>query len=168
MILLPSLLPALQVGAFLLTVVFACIRSCDTNNSTQSLTCATVTSWAPTLAEVPHKFGFVHLPICLQCKISGSSVFSDFFHEGRHDKVRKVTDPGFWEKIQMGSEGWKSPKDEVFRVLAKILSIQICFFASLRKCQWSFNFLQKQHVWEKSPFWVMVQKPQDQSECRIL
>ena len=31
-----------------------------------------------------------------------------------------------------------------FLVLAKKISIQTCFFASVRKCQWSFNFLQKQ------------------------
>ena len=30
-------------------------------------------------------------------------------------------------------------------------------FASTRKFQWSFNFLQKQHVLEKSGSWVMIQ-----------
>ena len=45
----------------------------------------------------------------------------------------------------------------------------ICLFSSVRKCQVSnVNFLQKQHIWEKSSFWVMFQKPQDQSERRIL
>ena len=37
-ILLPSLLPLLQVGVFLLIVVSACIKACDANNSTKSLT----------------------------------------------------------------------------------------------------------------------------------
>ena len=41
----------------------------------------------------------------------------------------------------------------------------ICFFALIRKCQWFFNFLQKQHVWEKSGSWVMVEKPQG---CNML
>ena len=51
----------------------------------------------------------------------------------------------------MGSQGSKKPQNEVLRFLAKILSAQICaFFASRKKCQWSFNFSQKQDVWEKS------------------
>ena len=37
-ILLPLLFPLLQVDGFLLNVVSACIRPCDTNKSTQSLT----------------------------------------------------------------------------------------------------------------------------------
>ena len=83
--------------------------TCDTNNSTQSLTrmyhhAATEipyclrgakTNWTPTLAGVSHKFGFVRFSIRLQCKISGSSAFSIFFHKVLHDKVRKVTDPSF-------------------------------------------------------------------------
>ena len=36
--LLPFLLLLLQIDAFLLTVVSACIRLCDADNSTQSLT----------------------------------------------------------------------------------------------------------------------------------
>ena len=35
-ILLPSSLTLLQVDDFLLTVVYTCTRSCDTDNSTQS------------------------------------------------------------------------------------------------------------------------------------
>ena len=69
-ILFPSLLPLLQVDAFVLTVVTACIRSCDTNNSTKSLiriyhrTAAESprTSWSHTLAEVSYKFVFQ--PVC--------------------------------------------------------------------------------------------------------
>ena len=87
----------------------ACIRSFDTNNFTQSLTrnyhhiateylyrlCNEKISWTPTLAGVPYQFGFVPFPIGLQCKISGSSVFSIFSHEVLHHKVRKVTDSNF-------------------------------------------------------------------------
>ena len=81
------------VDAFLLTVVSACIRPCDTNNSTQSLTRmyhhtaiesqqrlrSAKTSWKTTLAGVFYKFGFVRFSIRLECKISGSSAFSPFF-----------------------------------------------------------------------------------------
>ena len=37
-VLLPSLLPLLQVDTFLLTLVSGCIRPCDTNNSTKRFT----------------------------------------------------------------------------------------------------------------------------------
>ena len=81
----------------------------DTNNFTQSLTtkyhhtateslyqlCGAKISWTPTLAGVSQQFSFVRFPICLQCKISGSSVFSIFSHEVSHHKVRKKTDPNF-------------------------------------------------------------------------
>ena len=70
----------------------ACTRPFDTNNYTQSLTrkyhhtrteslyrlCDEKISWTPTLAGVSYQFDFVRFPICLQCKISGSSVFSIF------------------------------------------------------------------------------------------
>ena len=85
------------------------IRSFDTNNFTQSLTrkyhhtateslyclCDEKISWTPTLAGVSYQLGFVPFPICLQCKVSGSSVFSIFSHEVLHHKVRKVTDSNF-------------------------------------------------------------------------
>ena len=89
----------------------ACIRSFDTNNFTKSLKrkhhhpateslyrlCDEIISWTPTLAGVSYQFSFVPFPICLQCKISGSSVSSMFSHEVSHHKVRKVTDPNFWK-----------------------------------------------------------------------
>ena len=90
----------------------ACIRPCDTNNFTQSLTrkyyhtateslyrlCGEKISWAPTLAGVSYQFGFVPFPICLECKISGSSVFSIFSHEVSHRKVREKMDSNFCKK----------------------------------------------------------------------
>ena len=55
----------------------------------------------------------------------------------------------------------KWPQNKILLVLAKMLSIQMCFFASVRKYQWNFKFLPKKHVWEKSCFRVVVQKLQD-------
>ena len=79
-----------------------CIRPCDTNIFTQSYTrtyhhTATeslyhLCGWTPILAGVPYQFGFVPFSICLQCSISGCSVFS---LEVLHHEVRKVTDPNF-------------------------------------------------------------------------
>ena len=69
------------------------------------------TSWTPSLAEVSYKFGFVCLFICLQCKIPGSSwFFSDFFHEARHRKVRKMTNLGFEKNSDRLRELKKSQK----------------------------------------------------------
>ena len=70
-----------------------CIRPCDTNNSSQSLTrmyrhTATENlhrlngakiSRPPSLARVSYQFDFIRFSICLQCKISGSSICSIFF-----------------------------------------------------------------------------------------
>ena len=70
----------------------ACIRPCDINNFTQSLTrkylhtaterqyslCGEKISWAPTIAGVSYQFGFTPFLICLKCKISGSSGFFYF------------------------------------------------------------------------------------------
>ena len=78
------------------------IKTWDTNNSTQSLTrmyhhtsteslhrlCGAKISRPPTLARVTYQFGFIRFSICLQCEISGSSVFSIFSHEVSHHKVR--------------------------------------------------------------------------------
>ena len=105
---LPSLLPLLQIDIFqkkqgiLQHIILCpsnkpnegCIRPSDTNNSTQTLTkkyhhtateslyhlCAAKINWTLTLAGVSYRFGFFHFPICLQCKISGSSVVSMKFH----------------------------------------------------------------------------------------
>ena len=116
----------------------ACIRPCDTNNFTQSLTrkyhhtateslyrlCDEKISWTPTLAGVSYQFGFVPFPICLQCKISGSSVSSIFSHEVSY-QIKK-SDRSQFLKISsdgLGLESLKVSKVRVFRVLAKILSI---------------------------------------------
>ena len=75
----------------------------------------TKSSWTPTLAEVSYKFAFVRLSIYLECKISGLSFFFlIFFHEVRHPKVRKVTDPSFLIEVQMGSKDTKSPCKMMF------------------------------------------------------
>ena len=76
------------------------------------------------------------------------SFFLIFSHEVRHYKVRKVKDPGFWKKSSDGLGGLKKSPKWGFYGCKKILSTYICFFASIWKCQWSFNFLQKQHVWK--------------------
>ena len=122
---LPSLFPLLQVDVFqekqgiLQQIILcpsnkskeACIRPCDTNNFTQRLTrkyhhtateslyrqCDAKINWTPTLTGVLYQFGCVRFPICLQCKISGPSIFSIFSHKVTHHKVRKVRDPNFWK-----------------------------------------------------------------------
>ena len=100
-----------------------CIRPCDTNSFTQCLTrkyhhtatenlyylCSEKISWAPTFAGVSYQFGFVPFLICLEWKISRSSVFS-FFFPWSFTKVRKVTDSNFANKFRwIWLGGLKSP-----------------------------------------------------------
>ena len=81
----------------------ACIRPCDTNNSTPSLhECTTILQTKVCIIYmvwklvghppwVSYQFGFIRFSIWLQCKISESSVFSIFFpHKVFHHKARKV------------------------------------------------------------------------------
>ena len=74
----------------------ACIRPCDINNFTQSLTrkylhtaterqyslCGEKISWAPTIAGVSYQFGFTPFPICLKCKSLDHQSFL-FFRSSR-------------------------------------------------------------------------------------
>ena len=115
----------------------ACIRRCDTDNSTQSLSrmyyhnateslyClrGVKDSWTPNLAEVLYQFGLICFSICLQCKICRSSVFLFFPHKVSNHKVRKVMDPSFWKKYRSARlGGLKKSQSKVFKVLAKMLS----------------------------------------------
>ena len=150
---LPSFLPLLQVDVFqekqgILQQIIpcpsnkpkkACIRP-STDNFTQSLATSTTIlllevyiiyvvqkiSWILTLAGVSYQFGFVSFPICLQYKISGSSVFFYFFPMKFHIILRKKTDPNFENKFRWA---WlrelKSPYGIVLRILTKVLSIKI-------------------------------------------
>ena len=150
---LPSFLPLLQVDVFqekqgiLQQIILwlsnkpkkACIRP-STDNFAQSLATSTTIlllevyiiyvvqkiSWILTLAGVSYQFGFVSFPICLQYKISGSSVFFYFFPMKFHIILRKKTDPNFENKFRWA---WlrelKSPYGIVLRILTKVLSIKI-------------------------------------------
>ena len=150
---LPSFLPLLQVDVFqekqgiLQQIILcpsnkprkACIRP-STDNFAQSLATSTTIlqlevyivyvvqkiSWILTLAGVSYQFGFVSFPICLQCKISESSVFFYFFPMKFHIILRKKTDPNFENKFRWA---WlrelKSPYGIVLRILTKVLSIKI-------------------------------------------
>ena len=78
---------------------------------------------------------FIHLLISLFTKQNlenGSSVFSDFLHEVRHLKSKKMADPD----LPYGSRGDKKSKTwhknevfgvAVFRVLTKVLPINVYF-----------------------------------------
>ena len=110
-------------------------------------------SWTPTLARVSYQFTFIYFSTCLQCKISGSSVFSIFFpHKVSHHNLRIIWSQ-FLKKTsnRLDLESFKKSQSKVFRVLAKILSIEIHFFSSAWKCQYFFwlfvktTYLQK--IW---------------------
>ena len=61
--------------------------------------------------------------------------------------MRKVADLSFSKKVQMGSEASKSRKYEPLGALVKnLIHSDKYIFSSIRKCEKSFDFLQKQHV----------------------
>ena len=74
----------------------------------------------------------------------------------------------FFEKSWNRSEGKKNKKVRKMRVSGfwQKWNPYVCTF--LRMCYWSSNLLQGWHISEKSAYWVIVQNPLDQSECRIL
>ena len=155
-ILLPFFFSLLQVDAFLLTIVSAYIRPCDTNNFTKRLTrmyhhsatesqyClhGAKTSWTPIIAEVSYKFGFVYLFICLQYKISSSSIFFlIFYHEVRPHKVIKWRILVF-EKTFMGSEGSKLPQKRFWGFSKSLIHSDIyvfCFTMKVSMVFWPFG-----------------------------
>ena len=83
-----------------------------TATESQYRLCGVKISWTPTLAGVSYQIGFIRFSICLQCKISGSSVFSIFFpHKVSHHKVRKVLSQfSIKTSDRFGLEGLKNPK----------------------------------------------------------
>ena len=92
----------------------ACIRPCDTNNSTQSITRmyhhtaslyrqrSAKVSWTPTLAGVSYQFGFIHVFIVCNARSLDHQFFLFFLCKVSHPKVRIVMDPSFWKKLQIG------------------------------------------------------------------
>ena len=76
--------------------------------------------------------------IYVMWKLVGQPTTLDFSPWRYTLKSKKSDSPGFWIKIKMSLESSKSPKNEVFRVLAKILSAGIymifCFYTKV-----SFN-----------------------------
>ena len=82
-------------------------------------------SWTHTVAEMPYKFGFLRLSIYLECKISELSGFFLIFSM-KLDILKHPDRSWFLNKSSDGFKGHKmSPQNEVFRILAKILSTQI-------------------------------------------
>ena len=69
-------------------------------------------SWTSTLAGVSYQFGLIWFSICLQCKITGSSIFSIFLpHNVSHHNVKKVWSQLFKKTSdRLGLEDLKSPK----------------------------------------------------------
>ena len=58
-----------------------------------------------------YKFGsFVFLSV-FNARSLHHQVFLIFFHNVRHHKVRRMMNPSFWKKVQMGLKGSKSCKN---------------------------------------------------------
>ena len=128
-------------------------------------------SWTPTLAGVSYQFGFFCFSICLQCKISGSTVFSNFFpHKVSHHKVRKLMGPSFWKKFRLAwLGGFKRSQSKVFRVFAKILIHLDMLFYFSTKAPMFFWRIAKTICLQK--IWFLSYDPKtskNKSEYRIL
>ena len=61
-------------------------------------------------------FALFFFPSVCNARSLDHQFFLIFLHNVRHHKKSKTIDPVFFKKNQMGSEGPKSPKCEVFRV----------------------------------------------------
>ena len=76
------------------------------------------------MQRVSYQFVFIRFSICLQCKISESSVFSIFFpHKVSYHKVRKVWSQFFKktsDRLGLEKKAYlKKPQSKDFRVLEK-------------------------------------------------
>ena len=117
--------------------------------------------WTPTLAELSYQLGFICFSICLQCKISGSSVFSIFFpHKLSHHKVRKV-----WFQFlkttsdRLGLGGLKSPKVIFLGFWQKSYPFRYVFLIQHESAKVIFTFCNiSQKIWGmKLNFWIWLE-----------
>ena len=137
------------------------------HTATESLhhLCIAKISWTPALAGVSYQFGFNHFSIWLQCKISGSSVFSVFFpHKVSHHKVRKV-----WSKfLKKASDapclvGLKSPKLRFLGFWQKSYPFRYAFFST--KVPMFFWLFAKTTCLEKT--WFLIYGPKTWKQIRM-
>ena len=56
----------------------------------------------------------------------------------------------FWKKSASGKNGQKWPKNRVFGLFKKIMSLVLSGICVKRKFLWFINILQKLHAWERS------------------
>ena len=108
-------------------------------------------------------------PVCNLKSQKWIIIFSHFLHEDSqidNHKVRKVTNPEFWKKVQSGQAGLISskngPKMSFLGFSQKSNPFIYTFLILIWKYQRSSNFL---HAWEKAGSWVLVP---DHSKCWIL
>ena len=101
-------------------------------------------------------------PFATQDRRIGLSVFSDFLHEVKKKCNKKSDKARFLKQISVGSGEPK--KSQKCGVLGFDKNLVYLFYLNMKVLM----VLQKPHVREKPSSWVIVQKPQDQSECRIL
>ena len=81
-----------------------------------------------------YQFVFIRFSICLQCKISESSVFYIFFpRKVSHHKVRKVCSQ-FFKKTsdRLGLEGLKSPKVRFLGFWKNLIHLDMIFWLSTK------------------------------------
>ena len=124
--------------------------------------------WTPTLAELSYQLGFICFSICLQCKISGSSVFSIFFpHKVSHHKVRKVWFQ-FLKKTsdRPGLGGLKSPKVIFLGFWQKSYPFRYVFLIQHESAKVIFTFCKVWFLIYGPKTWKQI-RMQDSLNCNI-
>ena len=77
-----------------------------------------------------------------------------------------MTEPDFFEKNEVK---WsKGPKNKVFGLFKKIMSLVLSGIGVKRKFLWSFNIQQKQHTWKNLVLKLLPKMALDQLDFSIL
>ena len=126
----------------------------------------------PPLQECYINLVLFAFPSVCNARSLDNQFFLFFSHDVSHNKVIKVIDPSFWKKVQilLALEDLKSPKNgpkiKFSGIWQKSYPFRYTFHFSTKVPMvfWLFAKTSFWTIW----FWVMAQKPQSKSECRIL
>ena len=89
-----------------------------------------------------------HLPVSFLG--IGSLVFSETYHNVRGPYMVLCDSRIFWKKNPSGKNGQRWPKNMVFGLFKKIMSLVFSGICVKWKFLWFINILWKLHAWEKS------------------
>ena len=108
--------------------------------------------------EGSYKIGSACPSFCLPVSFLGigSLVFSGTKHNVRDPYIVVCDSWIFWKKSPSGKNGQKWPKNMVFGLFKKIMSLVLSGICVKWKFLWFINILRKLHTWEKSASQVIA------------